>query len=102
MRETRRKSTLRTRRKTMHKRGGRQQSTPRSPRSPRPNPVIVIDDDDLVAIERWNYRVSCMNGEQHTSLHEYTLLGARNAAREYCQTRGGMNGRATYTRMTIR
>ena len=101
MRTTRRKSTLRYRRKTMHKRGGRQQSSHRSP-SPRPNPVIVIDDDDLVAIERWNFTVTCMNGEQHTSPHEYTLIGARNAARDYCRTRGGMNGRAIYTRMTLR
>lgn len=101
MRTTRRKSTLRHRRKTMHKRGGRQQSTPRSP-SPRPNPVIVIDDDDLVGIEQWNFTVTCMNGEQRTSPHDYTLIGARNAALEYCETRGGMNGRATYTRRTIR
>ena len=84
MRATRRKSIFRSRRRTMHKmhkmhkRGG-----------------------VLGGIELWNFSVSCNNGDQYTSPHEHTLIGARNAAREYCQTRGGMNGRARYTNITI-
>ena len=50
-----------------------------------------------VVIERWNYKVKCNNGEEHTSAHEYSRREAMIAAREYCRARGGINGRVEYS-----
>jgi hypothetical protein len=64
--------------------------------------VRRVDDDDLVGEERWNFRVLCNNGDQHTSDHIYNRISARDAARAYCAERDGINGRPTYTMRTIR
>ncbi len=56
---------------------------------------------ELIAIERWSYKAKCNNGEERTSPHEYTRIEAMRAAREYCGTRGGVNGRIQYTSRTI-
>ena len=53
--------------------------------------------DEPIVIERWNYKVRCNNGDEHTSLHEYTRRDAKSAAREYCSTRGDVSGRIEYT-----
>lgn len=49
-----------------------------------------------VTHELFRFRVKCMNGETHTSHYIYTRGAARNAAREYCSTRGGVDGRIEY------
>lgn len=56
--------------------------------------------DEPIAVERWSYKTKCNNGEEHTSMHEYTRIDAMRAAREYCRTRGGVNGRVEYTSHT--
>lgn len=107
----------RTRRKT---RGGRMssissrtRSRSRSPSGIRiisarvPVPILeptqelviesVNEEIGPIGRELWNFKVKCGNGEEHTSPHLYTRMEARNAAREYCRARGGVNGRIEYT-----
>ena len=104
----------RTRRKT---RGGRisEPSTsgfrfrrPRS-RSASPGRIRIIDtlqphqheqheqqEMGPIAHEVYRFKVNCMNGDTHTSPYIYTRMDARTAAREYCSSKGGVNGRIEY------
>ena len=105
----------RTRRKT---RGGRISSRTRSrSRSPSgiriistrvPVPILqqtqepqqlqqLVNEPGPIGRELWNFKVKCGNGEEHTSPHLYTRMEARNVAREYCSSRGGVDGRIEYT-----
>lgn len=106
----------RTRRKT---RGGRMSSISSRTRSRSRSPsgiriisarvpVPILEEPQHIVIESvneigpigrelWNFKVKCGNGEEHTSPHLYTRMEARNAAREYCRARGGVNGRIEYT-----
>ena len=105
----------RTRRKT---RGGRTSYISRRsrPRSASPGRISIINapptpeqhqpqqqhppvhDEDVGPIghEFFSFNVNCTNGETHTSPYIYSRITARNAAREYCSSRGGVDGRITY------
>lgn len=71
----------------------------------RDAPQIQADQqeqhDNPIAREYWNFKVKCNNEEEYTSPHEYTRIGAVRAAREYCEGRGGINGRPEYTVRSI-
>ena len=58
---------------------------------PQP-PQQPPDQMGPIAHELFRFRVKCMNGETQTSPYIYARLAARNAAREYCSTRGGVDG----------
>jgi hypothetical protein len=49
-----------------------------------------------IAHEFYRFKVNCRNGDTHTSPYIYTRLDARDAARVYCDSRGGVNGRIEY------
>lgn len=68
------------------------------PQPPQP-PQQPPDQMAPIAHELFRFRVKCMNGETHTSHYIYTRGAARNAAREYCSTRGGVDGRVEYDSM---
>ena len=107
-----------------HKQSSSRRARSRSPRSPRSphSPIRVIytteqvpqipqvqapelqqihQDQGPIVFERWNYKVKCNNGEERTSAHAYLRREAITAAREYCSTRGGIDGRAEYNRVEV-
>jgi hypothetical protein len=112
------------RKKTVRKRGGRIDSTRTYKRSrsrslspgrvriirrqdqgpqadqPAQQQARQVQQDEPVAIERWSFKVKCNNGEEYTSMHEHTRRNAMLAAREYCASRGGINGRVEYASRT--
>ena len=59
--------------------------------------VASVNEPGPIGRELWNFKVKCGNGEEHTSPHLYTRMEARNVAREYCSSRGGVDGRIEYT-----
>lgn len=63
---------------------------------PHQHEQLVNEEMGPIAHEFYRFKVNCMNGETHTSPYIYTRMTARTAAREYCSTRGGVNGRIEY------
>ena len=110
------KTHSRTRRIRRKSRGGRTSYIPKRPRSASPGRISIINtnpnpeqhqpqqqhppvhDEDVGPIghDFFRFKVNCMNGETHTSPYIYTRMTARTAAREYCRSRGEVNGRIEY------
>ena len=59
-------------------------------------PPVHNEDTGPIGHEFFRFKVKCMNGETHTSPYIYSRMTARNAAREYCSSRDGVDGRIEY------
>ena len=113
------KMHLRTRRIRRKSRGGRMSNVSRRSRSRSaspgrisiinapPNleqPLLVFqpqqplhnEEVGPIGHEYFRFKVKCMNGDTHTSPYVYSRMTARTAAREYCSSRGGVDGRIEY------
>jgi hypothetical protein len=77
------------------------EQVPQIPQVQAPELQQIQQDQGPIVFERWNYKVKCNNGEEHTSAHVYSRREAITAAREYCRNRGGIDGRAVYSRVEV-
>ncbi len=55
--------------------------------------------DPVIAHSFYRFKVKCMNGETHTSPYIHARGPARIVAREYCSSRGGVDGIIEYERL---
>ena len=77
------------------------EQVPQIPQVQAPELQQIHQDQGPIVVERWNYKVKCNNGDEHTSAHAYLRREAIAAAREYCSSRQGINGRAEYNRVEV-
>ena len=69
---------------------------PNPEQHPQQQQPVHNEEVGPIGHEYFRFKVKCMNGETHTSPYIYSRMTARTAAREYCSTRGGVDGRIEY------